>query len=103
MKKLCAFLLVFCFFAGAANAECSYRMQKKMLKNNKSVKKKVINAQIKGKLQAIQELSAQDPCNTPETRKKILQYQQQIEKLTNSKMCIKQEYKNSLRALKASR
>ena len=82
MKKLCAFLLTFCFFAGAANAEYSYRMQKKMLKNNKSVKKKVINAQIKGKLQAIQE---------------------QIEKLTNSKMCIKQEYKNSLRALKASR
>ncbi len=102
MKKICAFIFVFFFFVNTAGAQCSYRIQKKMLKNHRSVKKKVINAQIKGKLQAIQELSAQEPCNSAETKKKILLYQQQIEKLTNEKSCIKQEYKTSLRALKAS-
>ena len=81
----------------------SYRMQKKMLHNHKMIKNKVINAQVKGKMLAIQELSKEDYCNNPETKQKIACYQKQIEDLTNQKMCLKKEYKASLQALKASR
>lgn len=103
MKKIFAAMLLLLFFVNCANAECSYRMQKKMLKNRRVVKKKVINAQIRGKMQAIQQLSAKDTCNSSETRRNILIYQKQIETLTNEKMCLKTEYKNSLRAIKAER
>ena len=82
---------------------CSYRMQKKMLHNHKMIKNKVINAQVKGKMLAIQELSKEDYSNNPETKQKIACYQKQIEDLTNQKMCLKKEYKTSLQALKASR
>ena len=84
-------------------ASCSYRMQKKMLHNRKMVKNKVINAQVKGKMLAIQELSKQDCSNNIETRQKILAYQKQLEDLTNQKICLKREYKTSLHQLKANR
>lgn len=85
----------------AAECTCSYRMQKKMLHNHKMIRNKVINAQVKGKMLAIQELAAQDNCNDPKVRAQILNYQKQIEDLTNQKLCLKKEYKQSLTALKA--
>ena len=105
MKKITTLMCVFLFAAMAANADCgcSYRMQKKMLHNRKVIKNKVINAQVKGKMLAIQQLSKDDYCNDPKTKQKILSYQRQIEDLTNQKICLKKEYKASLKQLKASR
>lgn len=110
MKKIITSLLVLlvnCNMAFAAcekcGETCSYRMQKKMLHNHKMIKNKVINAQVKGKMLAIQELSKEDYCNNPQTKQKITCYQKQIEDLTNQKLCLKKEYKASLEALKASR
>ena len=103
MKKIISAMLVFLLVSSSAQAACSYRMQKKMLHNRRVVKKKVINAQIKGKMLAIQELSRKDYCNDPKTKQKILAYQNQIVDLTNQKLCLKKEYKASLAKLKAAR
>lgn len=110
MKKIIvamSVLLALCFAINSADAACgtlcSYRTQKKMLHNRKVVKNKVINAQVKGKMLAIQQLSKEDYCNDPQTKQKILSYQKQIEDLTNQKICLKREYKASLRQLRDSR
>lgn len=106
MKKQLSSLLVFMLVTGlCANADCncSYRMQKKMLHNRKMIKNKVINAQVKGKMLAIQKLASDDYCNDPVVKSQILAYQKQIVDLTNQKMCLKKEYKTSLQALKAKR
>lgn len=102
MQKLFAVILVFSLgmnIAGA-NTVCSYRMQKKMLHNQKVVKNKVINAQIKGKMLAIQSLASKKGCNDVETQKQIMLYQSQIVDLTNQKMCLNSEYKTALKQLK---
>ena len=112
MKRILCTLVLVCILSGVAEAKsvcdtkdcaCSYRAQKKMLHNRKMIRNKVINAQVKGKMLAIQELSREDYCNNPEVKQKILAYQKQIEDLTNQKMCLKREYKASLSLLKASR
>ena len=103
MKKIIAAVFVILFSINAANAACSYRTQKKMLHNEKMIKNKVINAQVKGKMLAIQELSKSDYCNDPQTKSKIKAYEKQIVELTNEKICLKREYKASLKLLRASR
>ncbi len=106
MKKVLALFVVFFVTASlAANAdcECSYRQQKKMLHNRKMIKNKVINAQVKGKMLAIQELASNDYCNDPIVKAQIVAYQKQIVDLTNQKMCLKDEYKKSLKELKAKK
>lgn len=105
MKKFVLLLIVAVLIGSAANADCgcTYRQQKKMLHNKKMIKNKVINAQVKGKMLAIQELAADDYCNDPTVKAQILAYQKQIVDLTNQKMCLKQEYKQSLRELKAKK
>ncbi len=110
MKKL--LILMFALLLGMNSAyagscscreNCSYRVQKRMLHNHKMIKNKVINAQVKGKMLAIQELAKSDYCNNPETKQKIRCYQKQIEDLTNQKIFLRKEYRESLRKLKASR
>lgn len=111
MKKIITALFVLFLAVNTSNAactqnscqKCSYRTQKKMLHNRKMVKNKVINAQVKGKMLAIQQLSKDDCANDPCTKQKILSYQKQIEDLTNQKICLKREYRASLRQLRASR
>ena len=105
MKKILSLFIIMVMGTAAANADCgcTYRQQKKMLHNKKMIKNKVINAQVKGKMLAIQELASDDYCNDPTVKAQILAYQKQIVDLTNQKMCLKQEYKQSLRALKAKK
>ena len=103
MKKVIAALFIVLFSINSANASCSYRTKKKMLHNNKVIKNKVINAQVKGKMLAIQELAKSDYCNDPQTKSKIKAYEKQIQDLTNEKLCLKREYKASLSLLRASR
>ena len=71
--------------------------------NTIMIRNKVINAQVKGKMLAIQELSKADYCNDPQTKSKIKAYEKQIQDLTNEKICLKREYKASLKLLRASR
>lgn len=52
---------------------------------------------------AIQELAKSDYCNEPATIQKIKCYQKQIEDLTNQKIFLRKEYRESLRKLRASR
>lgn len=103
MKKGFVVLFTLVFLANSAFAECTYFQQKRMLKNQKMIKNKVINAQVKGKMEAIQELAEADYCNNPETQKKIFLYQQQLIDLKNQKICLKKEYKSSLRKLKGKK
>ncbi len=106
MKRIFTLFILF-VLAGtmSANADCncSYRQKKKMLHNQKMIKNKVINAQVKGKMLAIQKLAQEDYCNDPVVNAQIIAYQKQIVELTNKKMCLKQEYKQSLSALKKSK
>ena len=103
MKKIIAALFIILLGINSANAACGYRTQKKILNNNKVIRNKVINAQVKGKMLAIQELSKADYCNDPQTKRKIKAYEKQIQDLTNEKICLKREYKASLKLLRASR
>ncbi len=103
MKKLLLLFIMIVFTSAAAEADCTYRQQKRMLHNKKMIKNKVINAQVKGKMLAIQELASDDYCNDPTVKAQILAYQKQIVDLTNQKMCLKQEYKQSLKELKSSK
>lgn len=106
MKKLLSSLVVIMLFSCIsvdAKCLCSYRTQKKMLHNRKMIKNKVINAQVKGKMLAIQQLASKDTCNDPKIKEQILVYQCQIIDLTNQKICLKKEYKQSLRELRSSR
>lgn len=103
MKKLLSslFVIVFCTaMCAEAGCNCNYRTQKKMLHNRKMIENKVINAQVKGKMLAIQKLASKDCCNDPKVKEQIILYQNQIVDLTNQKMCLKREYKQSLKALK---
>ena len=103
MKKIIALLFVIMLTTNVASAGCTYFEQKRMLKNEKMIKNKVINAQVKGKMIAIQKLAAKDYCNNLETKKQIELYQKQIIELTNQKICLKKEYKMALRRLKYSK
>ena len=106
MKKVLSLLLIIIIAelrGQKAYSSCTYRQQKKMLHNRKMIKNKVINAQVKGKMLAIQELASDDYCNDPTVKAQILAYQKQIIDLTNQKMCLKQEYHQSLKELKTSK
>ena len=103
MKKIMALLFVVMLTANVASASCNYFQQKRMLKNEKMIKNKVINAQVKGKMLAIQKIASKDYCNNLETKKQIELYQKQIIELTNQKICLKKENKTALRSLKHSR
>ena len=106
MKKILS-LIIFAAvsFSSAAHASsfCKYRQQKKMLHNQKMIKNKVINAQVKGKMLAIQELASKDYCNDPTVKAQIIAYQKQIVDLTNQKICLNKEYKQSLKKLKTQK
>lgn len=106
MKKILS-LIIFAAvsFSSAAHAGSfgTYRQQKKMLHNQKMIKNKVINAQVKGKMLAIQELASKDYCNDPTVKAQIIAYQKQIVDLTNQKICLNKEYKQSLKKLKTQK
>ena len=106
MKKYLILSLIISLISSSVMAsECcySYRMQKQMLKNRKDVQYKVIDAQIEGKLLAIQELAGGMPCTNEARKERIQLYQSDIENLANQKLIIKNNYKCALKNLRNSR
>lgn len=101
-KSLILSLIISLISSSVIASECgySYRMQKQMLKNKKNVQYKVIDAQIQGKLLAIQELAGSMPCTNEARKERIHLYQSDIENLTNQKLIIKNNYKCALKNLR---